>query len=361
MRQIFYILIFFTFLFPYSHAIEREELKDITIISREQWWADEEYTYSDSNYWKEILEKRNDESEKELTEKQKKEQEKKKEDYKASLNYINQNFKEQNTITKRTFFENDRPLAWSIQKSDYINAIVVHHTHGEYDSSYEGIRQIYKYHSLNNEWGDIGYNYLIGYNGEIFEGRKWGDYSVGAHSKWNNISTVGISIIGDYHHKGINTLQYISLEKLIQHLSLKYGIDLSKDYYYNMNCSGAACNIFPLETNLHETLAGHRDTWHTDCPGDILYKQIEQIQFDNLELTRGLIPVKRWEVSPYFKDTQSLWNSHQEVIQILQQFDKEKLQQLINIIDARLEQNPKKSIWNKLRIIKTIAIHILEA
>jgi N-acetylmuramoyl-L-alanine amidase len=71
-----------------------------------------------------------------------------------------------------------------------VNAIVVHHTHTEYTDSFEGIKQIYKYHALSKSWGDIGYNYIIGYDGEIFEGRQGGDYTVAAHSVWNNISTV---------------------------------------------------------------------------------------------------------------------------------------------------------------------------
>ena len=159
-----------------------------------------------------------------------------------------------------------RALAWPIKKSDYVSAIVVHHTHSEYEDSYEGMRDIYKYHALNKSWGDIGYNYIIGYDGEIFEGRQGGDYVVAAHSVWNNISTVGIAIMGNYESKEINELQYRSLEKLIQHLALKYGIDLGKEYYYNMECVSDDCAAFPLQTEKLSTLVGHRDTGHTECP-----------------------------------------------------------------------------------------------
>jgi len=46
------------------------------------------------------------------------------------------------------------------------------------------------------EWADIGYNFLVGEDGNVYEGRGWDKQ--GAHSKLFNSKSIGICIIGDY-------------------------------------------------------------------------------------------------------------------------------------------------------------------
>lgn len=48
-------------------------------------------------------------------------------------------------------------------------------------------------------WDDIGYNFIIGEDGNIYEGRGWG--KKGAHSKPFNSKSIGICIIGNYMSK----------------------------------------------------------------------------------------------------------------------------------------------------------------
>ena len=193
-------------LFVFSQIQSLYALENIpskpAIIPRESWWANELYTELSSIYWQDILEKRKnkiDTRDPEIIQKAQ-------EDYGKALKYINENFKAENTVTHQEDFNLDtwERYAWPLKYTDYVNAIVVHHTHSEHENSLQGIQDIYKYHALNREWGDIGYNYLIWYDGEIFEGRKGWDYVAWAHVKWNNYSTVWISIIGDYHDKWIN-------------------------------------------------------------------------------------------------------------------------------------------------------------
>lgn len=71
-----------------------------TIIPRESWGANELYTELSSSYWQNILEKRNNASDN-RTQAQK---EKDARDYEISLKYINDNFSEENTITKQENF-----------------------------------------------------------------------------------------------------------------------------------------------------------------------------------------------------------------------------------------------------------------
>lgn len=330
-----------------------------TIISREQWWADESFTYKYSKARQEKIDSWP--SPKKLTEAEENAKALRIENYKKSIEYINKNFWPQYTITEKISHEWEHTLAWPIQKSNYVNAIVVHHTHSEYEDSYTWIKEIYQYHSLGRAWWDIGYNYIIGYNGEIFEWRKGGDYTVAAHSKWNNISTVSIAVMWDYHLEWINSLQYSSLEKLVQELAYKYGIDLWKDYYYNSNCAGAACNIFPLETHLHKTLVWHRDTWHTTCPGDKLYEQIEEIRLKNLQYSKWFLPVKRWSINQNNKKaTSKNTYTYQKIVSILKKLSDKDLEKVIQIVDIKLTTEEDEKKVKLLKAVRIISLELLK-
>ena len=60
---------------------------------------------------------------------------------------------------------------------------VIHHTAGSTGGNDPAgaVRGIYYWHSTVLGWGDIGYNYLIDQNGNIYEGRSGGDGVIGAH------------------------------------------------------------------------------------------------------------------------------------------------------------------------------------
>jgi len=359
MKKLLSILWILLILVP-THIVAESELW-IPIISREQWWADEEYTYRDSSHWKEIIESRLEAAENSTTSEE--DRQKSRDVYQQKIDYINENFADQYTITETITHEWGEKLSWPIQKSDYVHAIIVHHTDSEYEDSFEWMRDIYRFHSLGRQWWDIGYNYIIGYDGEIFEWRKWWDYSVWAHAKWNNISTVGISVMWNYHEKPINSLQYTSLERLIQELAIKYGIDLSKNYYYNMDCSGAACNTFPLETHLHNTLSGHRHAGHTHCPWDELYSQMQQIRLDNLELTAWLEPVKRWSnnSSQEIQTESTSHNINQRIVKALKKLSDSQLENILSLIDIRIQTETSATKQKLLKTIQIIAKQVLNS
>jgi N-acetylmuramoyl-L-alanine amidase len=48
----------------------------------------------------------------------------------------------------------------------------------------------------NKRWGDIGYNFVVGEDGNIYEGRGWN--VMGAHAPAYNAQSIGICIIGDF-------------------------------------------------------------------------------------------------------------------------------------------------------------------
>ncbi|XP_012534615.2 uncharacterized protein LOC105835677 [Monomorium pharaonis] len=111
------------------------------------------------------------------------------------------------------------------------------------------VRQFQNYHMDNKGWADIGYNFIVGEDGNIYEGRGWGKQ--GAHSKPFNSKSIGICIIGDYKNRTPNAAAVQAVTNLIVR-----GVE-----------SGEIKNDYKL--------LGHRQTWATTCPGDSLYTMIQ--------------------------------------------------------------------------------------
>lgn len=149
---------------------------------------------------------------------------------------------------------------------------VIHHTAGEGNNQdpMAAVRAIHYWHSISKGWGDIGYNYLIDSQGNIYEGRRGGDGVVAGHAYMRNRNTIGIAIIGCYDDTANNcntpdkltAATQASLNKLIAVKAREFNIDpLGKDDFHG------------------ETLAnviGHRDVGSTVCPGNLIYNQLQQ-------------------------------------------------------------------------------------
>lgn len=58
-----------------------------------------------------------------------------------------------------------------------------------------------KFHMQTQKYGDIGYNFMIGCDGEVYEGR--GFNVVGAHTLTYNRKSLGIAFIGDFRTKSV--------------------------------------------------------------------------------------------------------------------------------------------------------------
>ncbi|KAG2469504.1 PGSC2 protein, partial [Polypterus senegalus] len=83
------------------------------------------------------------------------------------------------------------------------NMVIIHHTAMdsclESSSCIEQLRQIQRLHMDTNGWNDIGYNFLIGQDGTVYEGRGW--VIEGAHAKNYNNVALGIAVMGNFESK----------------------------------------------------------------------------------------------------------------------------------------------------------------
>jgi len=129
-----------------------------------------------------------------------------------------------------------------------VERLTVHHT-GEYAGmaelpELEVLRRIERYHRNERKWCAIGYHYIVGKDGRIYEGRPV-RYQ-GAHVRSNNQNNIGISVAGDFMRRQPTQRQLQALAAFLGEGSRKYKVPRSR--------------IF-----------GHRDLNASLCPGDALY------------------------------------------------------------------------------------------
>lgn len=302
--------------------------EDSWIISRKEWWANEEYRYEDSEIWKSIFKKQEEANSKPKESRQteidnimssalnsvtssktspwevwlkiKKETESLKtwliannQKYRADYAWIKLNSLKLSLIKKHLQLNypelenpvetikkdtNGRPLVWNIEKTKKVQKIVIHHTAWGYwaNSDEWYIRWDYYYHTITLGRWDLWYNYIIWQNWQIYEWRAGWDYVIAGHAAYNNWSTVWISVLGNYENIDLNNNQVNWINRAIQILSMKYGIDISKKSISHKAClDNESCLIKDYET---PNLVWHRDIWYTACPGKNIYNKMDNFR-----------------------------------------------------------------------------------
>ncbi|XP_016328862.1 N-acetylmuramoyl-L-alanine amidase isoform X4 [Sinocyclocheilus anshuiensis] len=114
----------------------------------------------------------------------------------------------------------------------------------------KNMRAMQHFHQKGRGWYDIGYSFVVGSDGYIYEGRGW--MSVGAHTKGHNTVGYGVAFIGNY----------------TAHLPAQYDMELV--HHHLVKCG---VNNGFLQENF--TILGHRQVVAgTECPGESLYSEI---------------------------------------------------------------------------------------
>ncbi|MFZ3232407.1 MAG: hypothetical protein WA194_02570 [Patescibacteria group bacterium] len=68
--------------------------------------------------------------------------------------------------------ENGHELVWPIEKTRKVEKVVLHHTAENNLKDLDDaslLRSTYRYHAVTRGWGDIGYNFVVGQRGTIYE------------------------------------------------------------------------------------------------------------------------------------------------------------------------------------------------
>ncbi|XP_060527585.1 peptidoglycan-recognition protein 2-like [Cylas formicarius] len=96
--------------------------------------------------------------------------------------------------------------------------IVIHHTVTNECSTESAcmqlLRSIQNFHIDTMEFQDIGYNFVIGGDGQVYEGAGW--HKVGAHTRGYNTRSLGIGFIGNFSDKLPNQKMLTALRNFLQ-------------------------------------------------------------------------------------------------------------------------------------------------
>lgn len=192
--------------------------------------------------------------------------------------------------------------------------LAVHHTgesaHASGDPA-AWVRSIYEYH-LSRGWDDIGYQYLVGPGGELFEGRRsdgdseacqtdhdgdgvLGDGSdfahdglnqvvTGAHTGGYNTGNAGVSVLGDYRRTSPTTAARQAVVDVLSHLAGRHGLTVANDD------TGKVVYDNGVNSKTVYSIAMHKDFTNTECPGGRIERDLPSIRDDVAATLTGTTP-----------------------------------------------------------------------
>jgi len=200
-------------------------------------------------------------------------------------------------VSRRTWGADESLRDGSPRYNETIKQVHVHHTVST-NTYAKGdvaglIRGMYRYHTHNLGWSDIGYNFLVDRFGRIWEGRAGGPAKAvrGAHTLGFNDTSTGVSVIGNFElvkpgRAIINAIAAVAAWKLDL-----YG--RKADGFVRVTSEGSdkysASRVVKLPA-----IDGHRDTNDTACPGQYLYAVLPTIR----KRTQGVIDRYRNAAEP---------------------------------------------------------------
>uniref|UniRef100_A0A8C0K956 Peptidoglycan recognition protein 2 n=1 Tax=Canis lupus dingo TaxID=286419 RepID=A0A8C0K956_CANLU len=130
--------------------------------------------------------------------------------------------------------------------------LYVHHTYipappcTDFAHCAADMRSMQHFHQDTRGWDDIGYSFVIGSDGYVYEGRGW--HWVGAHTLGHNSRGFGVAFVGNYTAELPTEAALRTVQDVLPGCAVRAGF-LRPDY----------------------TLLGHRQLVRTDCPGDALF------------------------------------------------------------------------------------------
>jgi len=140
--------------------------------------------------------------------------------------------------------------------------LAVHHTVSGSADPQRQMRGIQRFHMDTRGWCDVGYHFLIGQDGRVYEGRPV--QLLGSHVGGNNTGNIGISYIGCFHTSGCSGLGSSSPTDASIRISGKLMGTLSRLYGITLDTT-------------HVKGHGQHSGASTSCPGDHVRSRIGEM------------------------------------------------------------------------------------
>ncbi len=165
------------------------------------------------------------------------------------------------------FYSDDNIEGWRIYEEEIdaiYQTVIIHHSAFYEENDVNTVLEVQSTHRNQRGWADVGYHFMVGQNGLIYEGR---DRAVrGTHVETFNTGSLGICLLGNF------MTQAPTVEQLNSTLAL-------------VNWASERLNLSHIASHRHFNS-------QTQCPGDNLFPYIEQFaSASGLAIgTEGYIP-----------------------------------------------------------------------
>lgn len=139
------------------------------------------------------------------------------------------------------------------------------------------LRSIYRYHTHNLGWSDLGYNFVVDRFGRIWQGRAGGVGRPvrGAHTLGFNHNSTGVAVLGSFTHRSPRPRVLTALVRLSAWRA---------DHYHRrpagkVTVRSRGSDKYAAGTKVRlPVIDGHRDTNATECPGERLYAKLRSVR-----------------------------------------------------------------------------------
>lgn len=187
--------------------------------------------------------------------------------------------------------ESIKRMSGACERSFYpVQQLFVHHTVGANNDMHPKatMRAIYRYHTITRGWCDVGYNFVISPDGQIFEGRYSRDFAPweihdsenrageavqGAHVSEYNSGSVGVSLMGNYSTTTTSIAMRNTLVNFLAWEADRHNLAPRRRHTYRNPATGLT------DKGLH-VIAGHREAGQTECPGNSVWRNLDTIRED---------------------------------------------------------------------------------
>lgn len=154
-----------------------------------------------------------------------------------------------------------------------VEHVIIHHADtANFNDPVLEMRSIYYFHAITRGWGDIAYNYLVDFMGNVYEGRVGGETAVGCHAEGYNSGSCGVCLMGRFFENDITPEMHNAIIWITSWAARDLDPESREPFY----------DIPDLAT-----ICGHRDVNNTTCPGQEFYDTIEVVRTEARRVMRG--------------------------------------------------------------------------
>ncbi len=184
-------------------------------------------------------------------------------------------------IMPRDAWGADLPPKGPIAAED-VRFLLVHHTAStnSYARASAVIRETYAWQtSPAKGWNDVCYEFFIGRDGDVWEGRAGalaGPVAADATGGSQGFAQL-VCLLGTFTDVAPTQAAQDALVTVLAWLAMREGVDLSAGASTSFTSRGS--QRWPAGSEVETpTIAGHRDMSDTECPGDVLYDLLPDIR-----------------------------------------------------------------------------------